>query len=47
MNKEQALQIIKNTIDLALKSGAVGTVETASAILNAWKTLIDAVNEKQ
>lgn len=46
MTKEQAFQIIKQTIDLAIKSGIVANMEQAGAILQAWTTIIKSQEEK-
>lgn len=46
MTKEQALQVIKQTIDLSIKSGVVINMEQASAILQAWTTIIKLTEDK-
>ena len=39
MNKEQALQIIKQTLDLAIKSGVATTLQDANLIAVAFQTI--------
>lgn len=45
MNTQQALQVIKNTLDEALKVGAIKTIEHANAIIQAFSVLQNAVNK--
>lgn len=39
MNNQQALQIIKATIDEALKAGVLKSMEQASAVLQAFSVI--------
>jgi hypothetical protein len=39
MNKEQALNIIKQTLDQAIKSGVIPNLETAQQILQAFSII--------
>ena len=40
MNKEQAINIIKQTIDGALKIGFCQNIEIANSIFVAWQTIL-------
>jgi hypothetical protein len=40
MNKEQALNIIKQTLDQAIKSGVIPNLETAQQILQAFSLIV-------
>lgn len=42
MNQEQALQVIKQTIDAAIKSGVLINMEQASVVLQAWGIIIQS-----
>lgn len=46
MTKEQALTVIKQTIDNAIKAGAVANIETAQVIAQAFQTIVNILNEK-
>jgi len=41
MNKEQAIQFIKNFIDASLKTGVCQNLETAQNIIQAFKVILD------
>ena len=43
MNKEQALQFLKNFIDASLKTGVCQNLETAQNIIQAFKTIVDSL----
>jgi hypothetical protein len=47
MNTQQALQIIKQTIDASLKAGAITTTEHASAIIQAFALIQNTLNTKE
>lgn len=40
MNKEQALQVIKQTLDLAVKAGIPQNLEQAALVAQAWSVII-------
>lgn len=40
MNKEQALQVVKQTLDAAIKGGVLINMEQASIVLQAWSVII-------
>jgi hypothetical protein len=46
MSKEQALTVIKQTIDNALKAGAIANIETAQVIAQAFQIIVSTLNEK-
>lgn len=41
----QSLQTLKNTIDAALKAGVIVNMEHANAILQAFDTIVKAINK--
>lgn len=41
MQKDQAIQVLKQIIDAAIKSGVCPNLETTNAIGTAWQTLIN------
>lgn len=43
MNKEQALQFIKNFIDASLKTGVCHNIESAQNIILAFKTIVESI----
>jgi len=45
MSKEQALTVIKQTIDNAIKAGAIANIETAQVIAQAFKIIASILNE--
>jgi len=45
MTKEQALQILKNTLDAAIKSGICSTLEASSYIVTAWQTILNELKK--
>lgn len=45
MTKEQALQILKNTLDAAIKSGLCHTIEASSYLLTAWQTILNELKK--
>lgn len=40
MTKDQAFQVIKQTLDAAIKAGIAQTLEQAAIIAQAWSILI-------
>jgi hypothetical protein len=46
MTKEQALTVIKQTIDNAIKAGAIPNIETAQIISQAFQIIVSTLNEK-
>lgn len=46
MKKEQALQIIKATIDQAIKAGVLHNIESAAMVAQALQILQALVNDK-
>lgn len=46
MNTQQAIQIIKQTIDASLKAGAITSTEHASAIIQALAYIQNTLNNK-
>lgn len=46
MNKEQAFQVIKQTLDAAIKAGIPQTLEQAAIIAQAWSVIIKSQEEK-
>lgn len=46
MNKEQAIQIIKTTLDLAIKSGVASTLGDANAIAIALQVILNELKDK-
>ena len=46
MTKEQSLQILKQLIDAAIKSGVCPNLETTTAINTAYQTIIDLLNSE-
>jgi hypothetical protein len=47
MEIQQAVNIIKQTIDEALKSGTIKSLEQCSAIIQSWSLIVKELNEKQ
>ena len=47
MNKDQALQIIKNIIDQAIKAGVCPNLETSAAIATAWQMIVQTIEGKK
>jgi hypothetical protein len=47
MNKNQALQLIKQTLDSALKAGIITTMEQANAIIQALSIVSAELNNSQ
>lgn len=47
MNKEQALQFIKNFIDASLKMGVCPNMESAQNIILAFKTIVDNLKNNE
>lgn len=45
MNKEQALQVIKQTLDLAIKAGIAQNLEQAALIAQAWTAILKELKE--
>ena len=46
MKPEQALQIIKQFIDIAIKNGTGQSLEHVTAIAQAWQTIITALKNE-
>jgi len=44
MEIEKALQVIKQAIDAGIKLGVCPNLETSAILAEAWKTLINALN---
>ena len=47
MNKEQALQVIKQTIDEAVKGGIVPNIETAQQIIIALGIIANELKKEE
>jgi hypothetical protein len=45
MELNQAVNIIKQTLNEAFKSGAVQNIEQAAAICDSWKIIVKELNE--
>lgn len=45
MNKQQALQLIKNILDAAIKSGVIISIEQASAMIQAFSVITQALKD--
>jgi hypothetical protein len=45
MNKEQALQFLKNFIDASIKLGVCGNMESAQNIIIAFKTIVESLKD--
>lgn len=43
MTKEQALQVLKQTLDAAIKAGVPQTLEQAAIIAQAWSIIIKEI----
>ena len=46
MDKNQALQMIKKTLDLALSNGTIETLEHAAQVIQALQVLQKELSEK-
>lgn len=46
MNKEQAFQAIKQTLDAAIRGGVLINMEQASIVLQAWSVIIKEEKDK-
>ena len=46
MKKDQALQIIKSALDMAIKNGTFANLEAASAIATAYQTIIELIKNE-
>lgn len=44
MNKEQSLQVIKSTIDLAIANGIFKNLESVNQILQAFQIVVKEIN---
>ena len=44
MTKEQAIQIVKQAIDQAVKAGVCPTIDTAAILAQAWHILNTTLN---
>ena len=47
MNKEQALQILKQAIDSALKLGVCPTLDSAAVLAQAWQIVLKTLNNEK
>jgi hypothetical protein len=47
MNKEQALQFLKNFIDASLKTGVCQNLETAQNLIMAFKVVVDNLKKEE
>lgn len=47
MTKEQALQVLKQTLDVCIKAGVPQSLEQAATIAQAWVVINKALEEKQ
>ena len=45
MNKEQALQVLKLTLDKAIKSGVAENIQEANAIAAAFQIIINELSK--
>jgi hypothetical protein len=45
MNKDQALNILKQFIDAAIKNGVCTNLESTAAIIQAWQYITNKLNE--
>lgn len=46
MNPQEAFNVIKRTIDLALQSGAIKTIEESKIVFDSLNTLYSIIEEK-
>ena len=46
MNKEQALQVIKQALDSAIKAGICTNIEASAMIAQAWYIVTEALKVK-
>jgi len=47
MNKEQALQILKQALDSAVKIGVCPTVDSAAILAQAWQIVLKTFNNNE
>lgn len=47
MNKEQALQILKQALDSALKLGVCPTLDSAAVLAQAWQIVLKTLNNEK
>jgi len=47
MNKEQALQILKQALDSALKLGVCPTIDSAAVLAQAWQIVLKTLNNEK
>jgi len=43
MNNQQAIQIIKQLIDAAIKAGVCPNLETGAAVAQAWDIIVKSI----
>jgi hypothetical protein len=47
MNLQQALQIVKQAIDGAVKMGVCPNIDAAGVLAQAWQIILNSVKDKQ
>ena len=47
MNKEQALQILKQALDNALKLGICTNIDSAAILAQAWQIVLKTLNNEK
>ena len=47
MTKEQALQVIKQALDMSIAAGVFKSINDAAAILNAFNTIQQPVSDNE
>lgn len=47
MNEQQALNVIKQVLDQAMKAGVCNSVETAGILAQAWKVISSKLTEEK
>ncbi len=46
MDKEQAIKIVKQALDSAIKAGISPNLDTAAILAQAWQIVLNCINEK-
>jgi hypothetical protein len=47
MKKEQAQQIIKQALDLAIKAGVIQNLDAAATVAQAWSIISSIINKDE